>query len=147
MRNLGLGVLVLIAFATPPAGARETAGDAVEQALRSLAAEWRSAYNAKNGAAVAALYAADGWYVSSHVVAQGREAIQAYFQRGIDAGGHIDSIEILSSGHSGELAYWVGTYEATNAGQKFRGRNVVVARRIDRQWRIVAHETAVADQP
>jgi len=48
-------------------------------------------------------------YVSAHVVADGRPEIQAYFQRGIDAGGHIDSIQILASSQSGELAYTVGT--------------------------------------
>ena len=118
-----------------------------EQALRSVATQWKTAYNAKDAAAVASLYTPDGYYVSAHVVARGRQEIQAYFQRGIDAGGHVDAIQILSSGQSGDLAYWVGTYEATNAGQEVRGRNVVVVRKVSERWLIVAHETVVADQP
>ncbi len=118
-----------------------------DQALRKVAEEWKAAYNAKDAKGVASLYAADGYYVSAHVVAHGRTEIQAYFQRGIDAGGHIDSIQILSSGHSSDLAYTVGTYEATNAGQKVRGRNVVVLRKVGEKWLMVAHETVVADQP
>ena len=85
--------------------------------------------------------------MSAHVVAHGRPEIRAYFQRGIDARGSIDAIQVLTSGHSGDLAYTVGTYEATNAGQRVRGRNVVVLRRVGDAWRMVAHETVVADQP
>jgi ketosteroid isomerase-like protein len=127
--------------------AAEATTPSIAQELRSLAEAWRASYNAKHAAAVASRYAPDGYYLSSHVVARGRAEIQAYFQRGIDAGGHIDSIEVLASGRSGDLAYWVGTYESTNAGQKVRGRNVVVVRRIGKEWLIVAHESAVADQP
>jgi ketosteroid isomerase-like protein len=118
-----------------------------DQAFLRVAEEWKAAYNAKNAAAVASLYTADGYYVSAHVLAHGRPEIQAYFQRGIDAGGRIDSIQVLSSGHSGDLAYTVGVYEATNAGLKVRGRNVVVLRKVGDKWRMVAHETVVADQP
>lgn len=118
-----------------------------DQALLNVAEEWRAGYNAKDAAAVASLYAPDAYYVSAHVVAHGRPEIQAYFQRGIDAGGNIDAIRILSSGQSGDLAYWVGTYEATNAGQKVRGRNVVALRKVRDKWLMVAHESVVADQP
>ena len=138
-----LALLVSIGGSASPA---EIAGQA-DQALVRVAEEWKTAYNAKDAAAVASLYTADGYYVSAHVVAHGRSEIQAYFQRGIDAGGRIDSIRILSSGHSNDLAYTVGTYEATNAGQKVRGRNVIVLRKVGDTWRMVAHETVVADQP
>jgi ketosteroid isomerase-like protein len=128
-------------------GAADAGAGSTDRELRAVAEAWRAHYNAKDAAAVAALYAEDGYYVSAHVVAHGRAEIRAYFQRGIDAGGHIDSIELLASGHSGELSYWVGTYEATNAGQKVRGRNVVVARKVGGKWLMVAHETVVADRP
>ena len=136
----------------PPSNAHawpgaEAAVASLEVELRSLAEAWRSSYNAKDAAAVASRYSTDGYYISSHVIARGRAEIQAYFQRGIDAGGHIDSIELLASARSGDLAYWVGTYEATNAGQKVKGRNVVVVRKVGNEWLIVAHESAVADQP
>ena len=131
-----------------PAGqGRAPEDDSVDRALRQVAEDWRIAYNAKDAAAVASLYAPDAYYVSAHVVAHGRAEIQAYFQRGIHAGGSIDAIRILSSGQSGDLAYWVGTYEATNAGQKVRGRNVVALRKVRDKWLMVAHESVVADQP
>ena len=144
-----LGVVATLAALNSIGGAAsavEGAGQ-TDQALVRVAEQWRAAYNAGDAAAVASLYTADGYYVSAHVVAHGRAEIQAYFQRGIDAGGHIDAIRILSSGQSGDLGYTVGTYEATNAGHKVRGRNVVVLRRDGDKWRMVAHETVVADQP
>jgi uncharacterized protein (TIGR02246 family) len=129
-------------------GQRQTdAAGATDQAVLKVAEEWKAAYNAKDAAAVAALYTADAYYVSAHVVAHGRPEIQAYFRRGIDAGGHIDTIQILASSQSGELAYTVGTYEATNAGQKVRGRNIVVVRKVGGRWLMAAHESVVADQP
>jgi uncharacterized protein (TIGR02246 family) len=132
-----------------PVGATDETdlGSDTDRAIRRVPEEWKAAYNAKDAAGVAALYAPDGYYVSAHVVAHGRPEIQAYFQRGMDAGGHIDHIQILASGHAGDLAYTVGTYEATNAGQKVRGRNVVVLRKLRGRWLMVAHETVVADQP
>ena len=130
-----------------PAGQRADRLGGAEAALRNVAAAWQAAYNAKDAKAVAALYTPDAYYVSAHVVAHGRQEIEAYFKRGIDGGGRIDAIGILTTGQSGELAYWVGTYDATNAGQKVHGRNVVVARRVSGKWLIVAHESAAADQP
>jgi uncharacterized protein (TIGR02246 family) len=129
-----------------PAGQRDVASP-TDQAIREVAEAWQAAYNAKDAAAVASLYTPDAYYVSAHVVAHGRQEIQAYFQRGIDAGGHVDAIQVLSGGHSGDLAYTVGTYAATNAGQKVRGRNVVVLRKVGGKWLMVAHESVVADQP
>jgi uncharacterized protein (TIGR02246 family) len=137
---------------SPPRAVGETSGKAgasspTDRALRRVSQAWRAAYNAGDAAAVASLYTTDAFYVSAHVVARGRQEIQAYFQRGIAAGGHIDTIQILYSRHSGDLAYTVGTYEATNAGQHVRGRNVVVLRRVSGRWLMAAHETVVADQP
>jgi ketosteroid isomerase-like protein len=151
VKAAAVATLCLLAW-RPPSSARawpgaEAAVASLEVELRSLAEAWRSSYNAKDAAAVASRYSPDAYYVSSHVIARGRAEIQAYFQRGIDAGGRIDSIDVLASARSGDLAYWVGTYEATNAGQKVRGRNVVVVRKVGNEWLIVAHESAVADQP
>jgi hypothetical protein len=48
---------------------------------------------------------------------------------GVDAGYHIDSLRITSIVCSGDLMYTVARYEATNAGQKALGVNLVVVRR------------------
>jgi uncharacterized protein (TIGR02246 family) len=115
--------------------------------IHQVAKDWQTAYNAKDAAGVAALYAEDGYYLSAHVLAHGRQQIQAYFQKGIDAGGHIDEIRVLTIARSCDLAYSVGTYQATNSGQIYRGRIVVVLRKVADRWLMAAHEVVVADQP
>ncbi len=115
--------------------------------LRRASEEWRDAYNAKDAARVASLYTEDGYYVSAHISAHGREAIRGYFQRGIDAGGHIEAVQILETHSDGRLAYTVGTYDANNAGQKVSGRILLVLVKRGDHWLIAAHQVVVPDQP
>jgi ketosteroid isomerase-like protein len=135
----------------PPAGdvSQSVCGVvADDHALHQIAELWKDGYNHGNAAQVAALYSQDATYLTQHFITgmlHGRANIQAYVQRGIDAGYHIDSIQILATGCSGNLAYTVGRYEATNGGQKAMGVNLVVARRVKGKWLIIAHEAAVPD--
>ena len=117
-----------------------------EAALRQIAERWKDGYNNGQAAEVASLYAPDATYLTQHFVTgivQGRAAIQAYVQRGVDAGYRVDSIQVLSTECSGDFAYTIGRYESTNGGQKAFGVNVVVLKKIGSQWLIVAHESAV----
>jgi uncharacterized protein (TIGR02246 family) len=118
-----------------------------DAALRRVSEEWMAAYNAKDAARVASLYIDGGYYLSAHVLAHGREAIRAYFQKGIDAGGHIEAIHILETHSDAKLAYSLGRYEANNAGQKVDGRILLVLERRGDRWLIAAHEVVVRDQP
>jgi hypothetical protein len=58
-------------------------------------------------------------------------------------GGHVDSIAIISIEQSCDLATLLCTYEATNAGQKAVGRNLLVVKRVNNRWLIVTHMTVV----
>ncbi|HPG38120.1 MAG TPA: DUF4440 domain-containing protein [bacterium] len=121
--------------------------NADELAIIDIAQEWMSFYNQGNAAQVAALYTEDGYYLSAHILAHGCDAIQAYWERGIAAGGHIDFIRPLTVYHSGILGYYAGIYQATNAGVTVDGRILIVAKKINDKWFIAAHETVVRDQP
>jgi len=148
--------VALVAFFIPAGQATEPRR--VEQAEKSsqaaagesipgIAEEWRRLYNSGDAAKVAALYAEDGYYLSAHILAHGRMAIEDYWRRGIVAGGHIDFIKPLAVLHSGDLGYAVGTYQATNAGVTVDGRVLLVFKRTGGKWLIAAHETVVRDQP
>lgn len=118
------------------------------KAIREVAEQWKDGYNKGDVGKVASLYAENAYYLTQHFITgiiHGRAAIQAYVQSGVDAGYHIDSIQIISTGCSGDIAYTVGRYEATNAGEKALGVNVVVLKKIRGRWLIVAHEAAVPD--
>ena len=150
-------VASLLAAAPPAASLQTTAHDgcdanrhaspADDVSLRAVASAWKDAYNAGHAERVSSLYTNDGQYLSAHVHARGREAIRAYFQRGIDAGGHIEGIRVLDTKSNGNLAYAVGTYDANNAGQRVDGRLLLVLENCDGGWRIAAHEVVVRDQP
>jgi uncharacterized protein (TIGR02246 family) len=117
------------------------------EAIGRIAENWKDAYNGGDAAKVASLYTDDGYYLSAHVLAHGRAAIEAYWRRGIAAGGHIDFIKPLTVFASGALGYTAGTYQATNAGVTVDGRVLLVFKRVNGRWLIAAHETVVRDQP
>jgi uncharacterized protein (TIGR02246 family) len=119
-----------------------------DRAIALIADTWKDSYNAGDAARVAALYSDDAYYLTQHYVdgiVHPRSLIQAYVQHGVDALYHVDSIETLSTVCSGDLAYAITRYHSTNGDQKAMGVNLVVMRKIDGKWRIVAHESAVPD--
>jgi uncharacterized protein (TIGR02246 family) len=144
-----LFIFASAALASAAAGSNNQCADpATEKAIRQGAETWKDGYNGGDAAEVAALYTEDATYLTQHFVTgivQGRRNIQAYVQRGVDAKYHIDSIKIMSSGCSGNLAYATTRYESTNGGQKAFGVNILVLKRVGRRWLIVAHESAVPD--
>jgi len=118
-----------------------------EADIRQIPEDWIKFYNAGDAAMVAALYMEDSYYLSAHILAHGRQEIQAYWERGIKAGGHIDFIRPLTIYHNGNLAYCAGIYQATNAGVTVDGRILIVLRKVKDRWLMAAHETVVRDQP
>jgi uncharacterized protein (TIGR02246 family) len=118
-----------------------------EVAVRQISEDWIRFYNAGDAAKVAALYTDDGYYLSAHILAHGSQAIEAYWERGIKASGHIDFIKPLTLYYTGDLAYCAGTYQATNAGVTVDGRILIVLRKVNGKWLMAAHETVVRDQP
>jgi uncharacterized protein (TIGR02246 family) len=131
----------------PKTEVREPYMSADEAAIRQVSEDWISFYNAGDAARVTALYSDDGYYLSAHILAHGRQAIQAYWERGIKAGGHLDFIKPLTIYFTGDLAYCAGVYQATNAGVTVDGRILIVLRKVNGQWLMAAHETVVRDQP
>jgi uncharacterized protein (TIGR02246 family) len=149
---LFFGALLCAALAYPqenaaPARSRACTADD-EASLRKIAELWKDGYNKGDAAGVATLYAEDAYYLTQHFITgilHGRARIQAYVQRGVDAGYQVDSIEVISLDCSGDFAYTVGQYKSTNAGRKALGVNIVVLKKIEGKWLIAAHESAVPD--
>ena len=73
----------------------------------------------------------------------GRKNVISYFQNGINGGGHIDKIEILSMNFSCDIATLLCKYQATNSGVTVTGRNLLVMKKIDGKWLITVHMTVV----
>jgi hypothetical protein len=64
--------------AAPKPERRERPMSADEAAIRQISEDWIRFYNAGDAAKVAALYTDDGYYLSAHILAHGRQAIEAY---------------------------------------------------------------------
>jgi len=116
--------------------------------ILQIVEQWREGYNNGDAAKVASLYTEDAYYLTQHYITgivRGRASIQAYVQVGVDAKYHIDSIKTLSIDCNGDFAYAITRYDAFNNGQAAFGVNIVVLKKIDGKWFIVAHEAAVPD--
>lgn len=107
---------------------------------------WIKGYNSKDANNLTGLYAEDAVYISGHVTGlelDGRNKVIEYFQKGINGGGHIDKIEILSIHFSGDMAALLCKYQATNSGVTVVGRNLLVMKKINGKWLISIHMTVV----
>ena len=129
----------------PPVRSAEDSAEKV--AIRDIAEAWVSFYNAGDSKALTALYTEDGYYVSAHILAQGHAAIEKYWAAGIAAGGHVDFIRPVEIRTNRSMGYFLGKYQATNAGLTVDGRIVIVTVLVDGVWKIAIHETVVRDQP
>jgi len=141
-------VLLLIPRPSADSASQDCATPADDQAIAAIARNWREGYNAGDSAKVAALYSPDAYYLTQHYVdgiVHPRPLIQAYVKRGVDARYKVDSIETLSTVCSGDFAYAITRYHSTNGDQQAMGVNLVVMRKIEGRWLIVAHESAVPD--
>lgn len=107
---------------------------------------WKEAYNSGDAKNLIPLYTEEASYISSHVEgleANGRDRLIANFQQGINMGGHIDSVEILSMNVSCDMATLFCKYKANNNGSIAIGRNLLVLKKMDGKWLIVLHMTVV----
>jgi uncharacterized protein (TIGR02246 family) len=142
-----IAVCSTVAFTQPSKASQACSADD-RRALEQIAPRWMDGYNRGDAAAVGALYAPDAYYLTQHFatgIVHGREMIQAYVQKGVDARYHVDKIDVMLTECSGDFAYTIDRYESTNGGEKAFGLNVVVLKKIDGKWKIVAHESAVPD--
>jgi ketosteroid isomerase-like protein len=108
--------------------------------------KWKDAYNSGDAKNLETLYSSDAIYCSSHVAgleAIGRDKVVANFRNGMNGGGHIDAIEILSVTISNNVAALYCRYHATNSGAAVTGRNLLVLQKVNGHWLIVKHMTVV----
>lgn len=133
---------------TKPKSSEIVNNDSLFSNFHQLAEEWRIAYNSKDAHNLDPLYAPDAAYISAHVdgyIAQGHEAVINNFQKGMDSGGYLDSIEVISVTASPELTTIVTRYTGLAGGQKVDGRNLLIWKNIDGRWKIVTHMTVVKE--
>ena len=141
-----LALLVIMATTVVAQESGRKPRSRVAEQFEHIAQEWMAGYNSPDAGNLKHLYAEHAQYISSHVpglVAAGRDALLSNFQKGINMGGHLDGIEVLSVTHSCDVATVLCRYDANNSGEKVSGRTLLVLQRIDGTWVIVLHMTVI----
>jgi len=115
-RLTGLAVAVLLGI--PGTVAAQTAATDDAKAIQKAADQWMAAYNAGDAAAVAKMYTEDARLSTAMGTADGRPAIEQYFQNEMAAGVKMQNITVDKSQRFGDIDYSQGAFTATGpAGQ------------------------------
>ena len=136
MRKLAVAVTVAAAFVVT--GIVQGQGK-TDPALNKLAADWAAAFNAKDAAKIASLYAEDAVVMPpNQPMVKGRANIEAHWKGEIQQGGTNLQLTPVESAISGSQAFEVGTMTMTLPGGKTdRGKYVAILKRVGNDWKIV----------
>ena len=132
MKNLMTLVFVLLA-----AGCIQAPQTDLER-LKAMQDVWQAAFDARDAAAVAAIYSVDGALMPPNSdTLIGRAAIEAFWadQQASGINGEIKDTEVYAYGDDG---YTVGAYTITDAAGATidEGKYVVIWRQVDGKWKM-----------
>ncbi len=138
--------LITLVFALLMTGCTQAPQTDLE-GLKAMGNVWQSALDAKDPAALAAIYAEDGALLRPHSeTMSGRAAIEAFWTESVARGnrGVVKEAEVYAQG---DLGYTVGTYTVTDAGGATidEGKYVTIWRHVDGQWQM--HRAIVNRKP
>ncbi len=129
--------LITLVFVLLAAGCMQSPQTDLE-GLKAMQDVWQSAFDARDSAALAAIYAEDGALMppnSDTVI--GRAAIEAFWAdfQASGIGAEIKDTEVYAHGDDG---YTVGVYTVTDAGGATidEGKYVVIYRNVDGKWQM-----------
>lgn len=114
----------------------------VRQAIEAIGKQFTDAYNRGDAAAMAATYTEEARVLPPNgPMIVGREAIQNFWQGGIDAGVSDVQLTTLEVGVARDLAYVMDEYASTiqpEEGEAIRdqGKSVVIFKRENGEWKV-----------
>jgi uncharacterized protein (TIGR02246 family) len=109
----------------------------------NLAPQWQAAFNAKDAAKIASLYAEDAVVMPpNQPIVKGRANIEAHWKGEIQQGGTNMKLNPVESAISGSQAFEVGTSTMTlPGGQTDRGKYVAILKRAGNEWKMPTTST------
>jgi ketosteroid isomerase-like protein len=139
-----LTMLLFIALAVGCSGAPEPD----LEGLRAMRNEWQTAFDARDAAGIAAVYASNAAvHPPNGKTVNGRTSIQKFWEafQADGFGGQINDVEVYASG---DVGYKVGTYMLTDAGgAPFDvGKYLEIWRFSDGKWQM-QHDIFNSDMP
>jgi hypothetical protein len=123
---------------------RATSGEASKTegfatAIKRIRDTWVQEFNAGHADKVAALYAPEAVLMRGNGSLHNRDTILADLQRSITAQAHNYVVYSLHAEGSGDLGYDTGAYNEDFRNHVAEGNYLIVIKRIEGEWKIVAH--------
>lgn len=136
-----LATLVFSQSSSKPAGTRQlSSNEDFASAVKRIRETWAQEFNAGHADKVAALYAEEAVLMRGSGSVHNRDSIQAELERSIaTAQGHNYSLVSLHAENSGDLGYDTGIYNEDFPHHVSEGNYLIVLRKLQGEWRIVAH--------
>ena len=108
-------------------------------AIKRIRETWVQEFNAGHADKIAALYAPEAVLMRGNGSLHNRESIQAEWQRSITIEARNYVVESLHSEGSGDIGYDTGMYNVDLPRHLAEGNYLIVIKRIEGEWKIVAH--------
>jgi hypothetical protein len=108
-------------------------------AVKRIRDTWVQEFNAGHADKVATLYAPEAVLMRRNGSVHSRDSIQAELQRSITNEARNYVVQSLHSESSGDLGYDTGIYNEDFAHHLAEGNYLIVLKRIEGDWLIVAH--------
>jgi ketosteroid isomerase-like protein len=143
-----LGMLVIVLGTTVVLGQapakRATSGEPTKTedfatAIKKIRDTWVQEFNAGHADKVADLYAQEAVLMRRNGSVHNRDSIRAELQRSITAEAHNYIVHSLHAERSGDLGYDTGIYDEDFPHHVAEGNYLMVVKRIEGEWKIVAH--------
>ena len=135
-----LGTSVVLGQApAKPASGESTKTEDFATAMKKIRDTWVQEFNAGHADKVAALYAQEAVLMRRNGSVHNRDSIQAELQRSITNKANNYTVHSLHVERSGDLGYDTGIYNENVAHHVAEGNYLIVVKRIEGQWKIVAH--------
>jgi len=107
--------------------------------VKRLRETWVREFNAAHADKVAELYAQEAVLMRRNGSVHSRDSIQAELQRSITSEARNYGMQSLHTESTGDLGYDTGIYNEDFAHHGAEGNYLMVIKRIDGDWKIVAH--------
>jgi ketosteroid isomerase-like protein len=108
-------------------------------AIKRIRETWVQEFNAGHADKVTALYAQEAVLMRRNGSVHSRDSIQAELQRSITREAHNYTVESLHTEATGDLGYDTGIYNEDFHSHEAEGNYLMVIKRINGEWQIVAH--------
>jgi ketosteroid isomerase-like protein len=108
-------------------------------AIQRIRETWVREFNSGHADSVAALYAQEAVLMRRNGSVHSRDSIQAELQRSISREAQNYVVKSLHAESSGDLGYDTGIYNEDFHSHEAEGNYLMVIKRINGEWKIVAH--------